>query len=62
MPEQNPCGRAVSANQLWCICLRPVAGTVGDPDVAGALQLRGRPDTGPRMVRLAGPDSGYVRV
>jgi len=49
MPEQNPCGRAVSANALWCICLRPVAGIVGDPDVAAALQLRGRPDTGPGM-------------
>jgi len=46
MPEQDPCGRAASANPLGCICLRPVAGTVDDPDVAGALQLRGHPDTG----------------
>jgi hypothetical protein len=50
MPEQNPCGRALSANPLWCMCLWPVAGTIGDPDVAAALQLRGRPDTGLEMV------------
>jgi len=41
--------------------LRPVAGTVDDPDVAGALQLRGHPDTGRGIRRRTRSASGSVR-